>query len=64
MTPNVSLTTTAVGNLNEDLITITFDVSKSAQPGAVGEIALFLQRNLHQLGHDADGYYVLRRPAL
>lgn len=40
MTPNVSLTTTAVGNLNEDLITITFDVSKSAQPGAEGEIAL------------------------
>lgn len=40
MTPNVSLTTTAVKNLNEDLITITFDVSKSAQPGAEGEIAL------------------------
>lgn len=40
MTPNVMLTTTAVRNLNEDLLTITFDVSKSAQPGAEGEIAL------------------------
>ncbi len=40
MTPNVSLTTTAVKNVNEDLITITFDVSKSAQPGTEGEIAL------------------------
>lgn len=40
MTPNVMQTTTAVGNLNEDLITITFDVSKSAVPGSEGEIAL------------------------
>ncbi len=40
LTPNVMITTTAVGNLNEDLITITFDVSKSAKPGAEGEITL------------------------
>lgn len=40
MTPNVMATTTAVGNLNEDLITITFDVSSSAQPGTTGEIIL------------------------
>ena len=40
MTPNVMLTSTTVGKLNEDLITITFDVSKNAKPGATGEIAL------------------------
>lgn len=40
MTPNVMMTTTTVGNLNEDLITITFDVSKSAKPGAEGEISI------------------------
>lgn len=40
MTPNINLTSTTVGNLNEDLITITFDVSKSAKPGSEGEIAL------------------------
>lgn len=40
MTPNVMKTTMAVKDINENLITITFDVSKSAQPGAEGEIAL------------------------
>lgn len=40
MTPNVNITTTTVRNLDEDLITITFDVSKSAKPGTTGEIAL------------------------
>lgn len=40
MTPNVMSTTTAVGNLNEDLITITFDVSSSAKAGTTGEIIL------------------------
>lgn len=40
MTPNVMLTTTAVNNINEDLITITFDVSKTAAVGSTGEIVL------------------------
>lgn len=40
MTPNVMLTTTAVRNINEDLITITFDVSKTAAAGSTGEIVL------------------------
>lgn len=40
MTPDVMQTSTAVGKLNEDLITITFDVSKTAKAGTEGEIAL------------------------
>ena len=40
MTPNVMMTSTTVGSINEELITITFDVSKSAQPGSTGQIIL------------------------
>ena len=40
MTPNVLMTTTAVKDINEDLITITFDVAKNAAAGAIGEIVL------------------------
>lgn len=40
MTTNTGRTTTTVKNLDEDLITITFNVSKSAAPGSTGEIIL------------------------
>lgn len=40
MTPNVQKTTTTVGKLNEDLLTITFNVSNTATAGSTGEIIL------------------------
>lgn len=40
MTPSVMITTTAVKDLDEDLLTITFTVSSSATPGSEGEIIL------------------------
>lgn len=40
MTTNIGRTTTTVKNLDENLITITFNVSKSATPGSTGEIIL------------------------